>query len=92
MDTTNIPIALAYIRSWTRLIDDDDDDQLKAILEAAFCYACAYTGRNLSADMPHPVKQAICVMVADWYTNREGQVVGTAHAHALMNSFRVVAL
>lgn len=80
------PELLATIKMQTRVDTDDEDDLIKAYVAAALSHVEQHCDRELvAADPAGPeqmllspdVWQAIYLLVAHWYANREAVVTGT---------------
>ncbi len=55
---------------------DLDDDLIQAKLDAATEWVAAYTGAEITDATPSPVNQAILMLTAHLYQNREAAIVG----------------
>lgn len=92
METSAI-ITAKEVKSWCRIDSDADDLAVELLILTAQEQAAAYTGLTLDPETcPSSIKKAIAVFVADLYANREGQTVGVATFHRLLNPYRIGGL
>lgn len=107
-------IDLGLVKSHCRIDSDftSDDQLLKVYIEAAVSYVQSWTRRQLypSADSPgysddpdgmllnDAIKAAILLCISQWYSNREGVVVGETVSEmpiavqALLQPYRIYGL
>ena len=85
-------IDLPLIKLHLRVDGDEEDGLIGSYLNAAVEYVQQHCDRRL-VDVPegpeqmaltHDVKQAILLLVGNWYANRESVVVGTISAEVPM--------
>lgn len=55
---------------------DSDDSLIEAKLEAAKSWTEAYTGEEITENTPAPVNQAVLMLTAHLYANREAAIIG----------------
>lgn len=71
--------ALDALKAHLNILDDTDDDLLTGILAAAITFTSLHVGGTepLTWDTaPADLRQAIMMLAAHWYENREGVLVG----------------
>lgn len=97
------PVTLAEAKAQCRVEFDTDDDLISSYITAAREYVENFLNKPLvqedtdpSEDDPEPIvvkqawKQAILLIVADWYAHRENTIIGVSSAvlpigvHALL--------
>lgn len=73
------PVTLEEAKLYLRVGHDDEDALISDLIEAAREYCETYTEQvwQGNAMTPKRVKQAILILVADMYENREAQIVGS---------------
>lgn len=93
------PVTLEEAKLYLRVGHDDEDALISDLIVAAREYCETYTEQEYtgSAVIPRRVKQAILILVADMYENREAQIVGTivaqnATVERLLHPIRALGL
>lgn len=74
-------VSLDEAKSHLRVLDCNDDAYISAIISAAESYVATYLNRSLDtwdeesppSPVPTAVKQAILLIIGDFYENREAQ-------------------
>jgi hypothetical protein len=77
-------VSVEDIKAHANVTIDDDDDLLQAYIDAAEEWVGKFTGKALDsyaadnppADVPEPLKQAVKMLAAHLYANREATLVG----------------
>lgn len=90
MGTTAMLISLETIKNHLRLDGDPDpeiDAELERLYEVAVDYASQYLGRPIPWDdactssseaiFPKSVEQAILILIAEYFENREQNIIGS---------------
>ncbi|KIF80901.1 head-tail connector protein [Noviherbaspirillum autotrophicum] len=66
-------ISLDEVKNHIRVVGNDDDAAITAMIATATAHIENYTGVACGDDAPAPVKSAALLMVGDLYENREAQ-------------------
>lgn len=86
-------LDLAAAKAQLNILDDQDNDLIERKLAAAISYMNRRLGFDLqtqfTADIPADLEEAVLQLVAHWYENREGVVVGV-NAQVLPHSINDV--
>jgi uncharacterized phage protein (predicted DNA packaging) len=72
-------LTVEDLKAHLNVVGDDDDTLIEGKIEAAEELVAAYIGQDDLADMdpvPATVKEAVRLLVAHWYEQREAAVVG----------------
>lgn len=77
-------VSVSAFKAHANITIDDDDDLLPAYIDAAEEWVGKFTGKALasyetdtpSASVPEPLKQAVKMLAAHLYANREATLVG----------------
>jgi hypothetical protein len=75
--------TLAEAKAHLRVIDNDEDELIQSYIDAAEAHVRNYLERPLEpwtdevGTAPQNIKQAILLVVGDFYENREARFVGT---------------
>lgn len=72
------PVTVEQAKQYLRVDHDEDDDLIESLIIAAREWAETYTEKTWldNEETPVRVKQAILMLVADMYENREAQIIG----------------
>lgn len=69
-------LTLSDAKSHLNVTFDADDTLIEAKLDAATAWVEAYTGAQVTENTAPPVLQAILMLTAHLYANREASVIG----------------
>ncbi|MEG1825145.1 MAG: head-tail connector protein, partial [Cloacibacillus sp.] len=83
-----MPLTLAQVKTYLRVGDDNDDDEIQASLDAAVIYLKGKTAKTKRVDgaAETPIEDdalfqiALKQMIAHWYENRDIVTIGTVMA------------
>lgn len=82
-------ININDVKAWCRIEVDSDDSLLTMLIATAQEQAQLYCNQSFLPDTcPTGIKQAVAVMAADLYANREGQTVGQDTFRRLLAPYR----
>ncbi|XGA78592.1 head-tail connector protein [Halomonas sp. CH40] len=85
-------VTLQEAKDHLRILDDDEDPHITALIEAAEGYISEYLADNLPEPMPAPIRAAVLLLVADLFENRERQGERALYENAtfqlLLNPYR----
>lgn len=74
------PVTLAEAKLHLRINSGDgsEDTLIQDLIDTATEYCENYTGKKLADGVPKTIKQALLLLIAHWYTNREAVVASNA--------------
>ncbi len=85
-----VVVPMSLLRQHLNLHPDDtsQDELLESYLEAAVEFAAGYCNRTIpwhapngdQVSVPKSIRQAILLLVGDFYENREGQITGMSRS------------
>ncbi len=71
--------AISDLKAQLNITDEADDDMLERCLSAAEAFTASYVGGETPvayADAPADLRQAILLLAAHWFENREATLIG----------------
>jgi len=71
-------LTLSDAKAHLNVTFDADDSLIQAKLDAATEWVAAYTGAEITDATPSPVNQAILMLTAHLYANREATLIGVS--------------
>ncbi|MBN8977863.1 MAG: phage gp6-like head-tail connector protein [Rhizobiales bacterium] len=71
-------LTLSDAKSHLNVTFDADDSLIQAKLDAATAWVEAYTGAQVTENTAPPVNQAILMLTAHLYANREATLIGVS--------------
>lgn len=77
-------VTVAEIKAHSNIEIDADDDLIQSKIDAAEAWIAKFIGVALDDDeafpdgTPEPIKEATRQLVAAWYENREGVIIGVS--------------
>lgn len=86
---------IALLKAHLNIVGTEDDTLLSQKLAAAEAFATSYCGETFTDPLPAAVEQAVLMLAAHWYENREAAVVGATAStipfgvHQLLSPHRV---
>ncbi|QMV26844.1 phage gp6-like head-tail connector protein [Brucella sp. BO3] len=73
-----VPLTLA--KAHMNIVGTDDDELINHYIDAAAEFIFDFTGNAVPDPAPAQIKQAILMICAHWYENREASTVGISAA------------